>query len=74
MLPPHTCSEAEKLEQQEEETKNSSVFQDMDIDDPVLRMSLMSMGPMSDNRAIVVINAQCEIQMVNHVSEGLLWL
>lgn len=65
------CREAEKLEQQAEETKNTSVFEDMDISDPVLRMSLMSMGPM-DNRAIIIVNAQCEIQMTNHSAHEVL--
>lgn len=38
--PPVPCSEAEKLEQQAEENKTSSVFDDIDIADPALRMSL----------------------------------
>lgn len=62
------CREADKLEQQAEETKAGNVFEDMDISDPALRMSLQAMGPIADNRGIVIINAQCIVQMTNQAS------
>jgi hypothetical protein len=51
-------AEAEKLEQLAEETKASNVFDDSEITDQTLRLSLQSMGPMSEGRCIIIINAQ----------------
>ncbi|KAJ9530064.1 hypothetical protein QJQ45_023344, partial [Haematococcus lacustris] len=61
-------AEAEKLEQLAEEAKASNVFQDMDLRDPALRASLLALGPNSDHRAVVIINAQCLVQMINQTA------
>lgn len=71
LLPPppsvlHACSEADKLEQAEEESKNHDAFADMGT--PELRAVMMGLGGTlgtADGRAVVICNAQGIIQMTN---------
>lgn len=66
------CAEVEKLQQVEEDTRASNMFEDMAIEDPALRASLQAMGPLADGRGMLVINAQCIVQLVNQSAADIL--
>jgi PAS domain-containing protein len=65
-------SEAERLSGLEDQAKHNDALEGVDIDDPVLRSTLLQSGssvasdaPLRDNRGIVIINAQSVIQIVS---------
>ena len=58
---------AEKLEQTEEDAKNDNAFSGMEIG-PQVRQALLSAR---DDRAVVIINADGEIQMTNQAAHDM---
>lgn len=48
------------------------LLQDIAIEDPQLRAGLQAMSGGSDNRVIVIINAQCIVQMTNQACSDIL--
>jgi PAS domain-containing protein len=65
-----SCREAERLAVLEEEMKHTDALEGVELDDPTLKSALIHTGPGngssgSDNRAVIIINAQSNIVITN---------